>query len=959
MCNESWCIKGEMVLLITSVILILFLPLIKPQGDSQIIGITSYNLCFNVVPNANSTNSEPYLNCTEPGNPQGLPITTIQLSLVASGTSNSAFEVNLTTVPTEGANRANKNGERCDADGGSFENCVVTTPAVMQIESTSYVYYYNLRQSSLVVPQYCYVAKFNAETTKDVSVETGGKTFGNNLGLSGTITCYQNTNVQYCQGSGEEECNEMIDFYGEPANIAYNNLNQSGPYPNQYYKMANQNSSSDIIKNDPSTAAGTCRDTMFSFDSIRKGPKPSLCDRHSIDSFSTIVHDDYPTLSSFPISDPIPQGLASKVNSAYGNVLQTTSCGGFNCGGIYSAICYENFTNTSAEVNAPGFCAYNALSGGIGSKGNAGTIGMGLDIFSLGPECLLYEIDETPGVLVTVRVKITTNGTGDTDDGIDDVQEFLITNVMGGQQVSSPQLVAGARVINVDTLDGYIGPSLAGYIVMCGEPDISGRGQPYESAFVDYSDPRERVLRESERSPPTTKNEARIHASILDPDSLGLRNFDFIDMDSYVFNSSDQYDPVRNPWDVIQEGLPGKSGYYPTGENLNYSPIDKPPRNAMWYYIPIEQQSWIGKGCNQIGLTDLFWNTNFQGGEPNSVTGVEQCYLSPFMCVPGYSDESYGGRSIPGCLASAAFKASEEGNSEQFQYNQDQINYVLQNSLPFGYNPQQPNYWTTALEGVGQALVFDASKSKSPGAQPPLSFDVLIDFVGSFVAYESIVPNGVIINITCSNGTEGDFNVGNVTIQNRGTIAGSFIVQIECPVDSGIDIDPSTIDYPLVEPGDFAEGEFFYDSFIEPDDFPVDDPCIVNLLPASGTLVILQSVAFACALDEPDDEDPDPPIISGNATTPVTFGCGCMDFACWNELEGEGTSSSPCFWIIMILVISIVLATVAATVFYCYERREASVSYQESQKIVRTRYREAARQEQLADQRAGVRVPSG
>ena len=52
------------------------------------------------------------------------------------------------------------------------------------------------------------------------------------------------------------------------------------------------------------------------------------------------------------------------------------------------------------HVNAPGFCVYNALSGGIGSKGNAGTIGMGLDIFSLGPECLLYEIDETPGVLV-------------------------------------------------------------------------------------------------------------------------------------------------------------------------------------------------------------------------------------------------------------------------------------------------------------------------------------------------------------------------------------------------------------------------------------------------------------------------------------------------------------------------------------------------------------------------------
>jgi hypothetical protein len=942
--------------------------------QQEILGISSFNFCENISPDASKNGSgtiPPYLNCLD-NEGETLQITTIDLRLVASGATNTSFDIDLTTVPTENANRNNKDGTRCSANGAGFENCVVTTPAKIRIESTKYIYYYRLQVVSDIAPQYCYVSRFDTITSDNMHVKTPDG--GDYIHTYETDVCMQTVDVKNCMsGSSTTLCHDTESTFGNIVEIATNTFTH--PETKINYKFFNNDVDCSTTKKcancggvtcNSENSRGTCRNTIFSFDSIRKaGNTPGFSS--GFQSVCTIggvnlTHDDLAVVSSFPISDPPPSNLESSVNAAYGNVLQDITCSGYNCGGIYNAYCQKGFADESDLLSITStnpICLHNAVKGATDGKGEGGQqigpIGMNLEIYSLSPRCLLYEIDEVPGVLVTVRFKVTTDTNGDgivneedeesdvDSNGVSSVQEFKLTNVLGLEKISSTQGVAGARVVSVDTLDGYIGPAIPGYIVMCGDPDTRMQRSAKDEI---YTDPRKKAA----EPPPVDDEESDNGVNVLgsyfqqlDPDGDGLLNSGFIDMRHYVLPDEfttdiSLYDPTVNPWPIIADGL-GKTVMYPRGENLNYAPaeLNRTDRNAMWYYIPIEKESWIGKGCNQLGLTDLFWNTNFEGGAPNTNTGMEQCYLSPFTCVPGFTENSFGGRSIPGCLASAAFVAAEMGNeTRQWQENKDQINYVIENSMPPGYYKEAPNFWTLSLTN-GMALAYDPSIDPS-GSIPALSFEILIDLVGSFVGYESEVPNGVILTPIICNGSIDEVNTGYITVQNRGLIAGSYEITIQCKSGLLI-IQDAPLLYNDLQPGDNLTKAFKFTATTETQD--ASDPCIVRLTPSGGDVfVIFDEKSFNCVIDIPII-DPADPVEEEAPSNFQNDTCDCMDIPCWEGTEGKSKWDSVCYNLLIWPPVFLFIMFLAATLYFYAIQIKANKYARDSDKDIQKSYTNA------------------
>jgi hypothetical protein len=930
---------------------LLLLSVTAVLGQSEVRGISSFNLCFEVSPSSEATtDADPYLNCTDPNSPSlSLNITTIDLRLTASGTSNSTFRVNLTTVPND-RDKTNTNGVVCNADPENIEDCIVTTPAEISIESTKYIYYYDLTIDRRFVPQYCYTARFDTITSDATTVVPGDLDTREFINY-GTAACMQTVNVDYClQEDGE--CSEILDKMSHPVEIATNSFPPERAHQRALFKWQNVN-----IKDKPKTvenshtSRGTCRDTMFSFDSVRKSDPIPVCDPKSrgpgvpLPDLPLPSRDDAPTISGWPISDPPPLPLESKINTNYGNVLQDVTCTGFNCGGIYDGICYSDFfDNTTFSEDSPP-CAMRARLGANSTSGDlrVGPIGTNLRLYSLGPECTLYSIDEIPAVSVTVdfKVVIDSNGDGIIDDvdrnatdavnenGIKTVQTFTVNNLNGLEDVSSPQGVGGARVVSVDTVGGSLGPAFAGYVIICSDPDLE---ELTEDASRVYRDPKKDL--EARK-----KKEER--AATPDPgDDSSRSSVHFVDMRSYIVDDPiEDADFTFNPWSVLMEEFEEKSEWYPTGEILNYSPIEgRRNQNAMWYTIPIEKDAWIGRGCNQLALTDLFWNTNFQGGSPNLNTGLEQCYLSPFTCVPGYTDASFGGRSIPGCLASAAFKALENGRSgPQWDANGDVLEYVIENGMPPFYDPENPNYWPLSLKTGGFALAFDPSKV-SDVPLPTLSFRVLLDLVGSFVAYESTVPNGDIFDIQCDNETVGELNFGNVTVRNLGSKTGSYRASVSCPLDT-IEVDDGELLFQDVPPGGNGTQQFSFSSSVRPQDFAeLGDPCIIQLIPAEGSVfVILDSKSFTCS-GEVRDVDPDPPVINIPPIPEDNSTCGCRDFACWDNTPGKSRWDSICYLLLVLPLIFFGAAIVLFAGYYYITKKRMEIRAQKREDQVHEQF---------------------
>jgi hypothetical protein len=891
--------------------------LVDSQGE--IISISSYNLCFNIDNSATGNSSVPgnevfsYINCSG-GTGPSIPVTTLNLRLSASATNPSIFEFQMTVVPPNTTFRQNKNPQACAGSDSSAQNCILTTPANISIVSTKYVYYYNLKRVSSFIPQYCFVTNFETYTTQQLDLEHDQYDYGTNP--TQKESCEFNVYMNKCSTGPPNPCAAQEEMFADPNGIATGNFGTTS-WKKYYY--ANKKSSS--------KATGECVNTMFSFDSIRRTNTTTTY------GVPFVPEDYYQVDTSMPTCDPVPESLLRKTSTpGYNNVLQSLECSGFNCPG-YVGYCYTGPLNSSSFVSTD-FAAYNQGAVYNSSKGTQATLASLISTFSLGPECVLYEIDEVPGVAVKVVIDVTVPINSSDPNSPTRTQRTTVSNLDGMTKVSADDGsgMIGVRIISVDTLNGYLGASIPGYIIQCGGSAEFGANLA-ETGYDDTSDPRN-----SQRSSMDSPN-------VSIKDSTLVMNT-FIDMVKYVQSPDQEYDPTWNPWSEIEvHANCTKNNMYPRGCYMGYNPNNYTQRNAMWYYLPITAIDEIGRGCNQLGFTDLYLNNPrvSVGGAPTSTTGLEMCSLPPFACTPGIASKTYGGRSVPGCLASAAFVAMDLNQTAQMKLNGDRAKHIAFRSMPKTYNPKKPNMWTTILDGVGPVLMHEPyinGVGTSP-ITPPVNFELLLDIVATFVAYESEVPNGQINNISCftgdNNNTPGNvgYTGGYISVENTGSINGSYAVQFSCPNNDIVILPEILIFGDVAAYGGKATMPFQFQSAVNPNliyDPPPGYQCTVFLLPNGGDVfAVLDTVQFSCNYAHQFVFNGTSPIgnISFTPPPPSYPECKMCDFSCYKR-NGQSSKDSPCYWIIVApFLVSILLLTVSFilyTIIYC-RRRHNSKKY--------------------------------
>jgi hypothetical protein len=196
------------------------------------------------------------------------------------------------------------------------------------------------------------------------------------------------------------------------------------------------------------------------------------------------------------------------------------------------------------------------------------------------------------------------------------------------------------------------------------------------------------------------------------------------------------------------------------------------------------------------------------------------------------------------------------------------------------------------------------------------------------------VANGRITDVEC-NGTINDFSNGFVTVQNTGLIDGTYVVDIECPTDSGITaVAPSTLNYGLLNPNETDTQSFSFVGSVVPQNSL--DPCILVLRPGDANVfVVLQELIFTCTVLDADIP-PSPNDTDVNVSMPGIFeiDCGSCDFECI-QAAGKSITTSWCFWIISsFFILSIVLSIVSCAIYigYNYSVKKDSEKFVESLK---------------------------
>lgn len=943
------------------------------RGQAELLSVTSFVECVDIDRSARDPTTQQgragnFLDCTPTSDPQSTgsdTVTIIDARIIAgSSGGNSAFEVNLTTVTSDTTPpTSSTDGGKCQLNlvGGVPQptNCKVSQhPYSIVLSSSEYIYYYDLTADESVELPYCHVVHFydtaSAKCDNITYEGSGGNTYNKY-----TQTCSARVErIPGCKtgstgaNNASPQCERWMDalstrnIYGI---MTGKNPDQTPFNISEYY--AAYVGAAACVQND----TRRCIRTEFSSDALRKPAPPMYTgfgggipwdDAASIRLGEMFGGAAY-TLHDLALPSPLPLGLdespAFQSTTGAPGDLQVLNCVG-PCEATQQN-CYNTYDATEPD-------AVRANGTTLESEG------VDVGLFGLGPACRVYNVALTPRVAVRITATLRDLVTNET---------FVVSTddvTPGTQAVSNdtgvPKTFA-MEIVTVGSLNNVLGPPLGGAILVCGGPiqqevRVGARSFPAYTRF-DLLDP------PTTQPPPTDAPP-------------------FFNMREQMAPFAEVGNPFYNPWGAVlaraDADSDGALGFYPSNRYMGYSDACAAPArdpadtrtcdqtNVMWYYVNSENRRFIGRGCDQLGITDMFWNVGANGGQTTaSQFAADTCNSDPFICAPGFSSAfAFENRTlaagntteyhyvpvdapVTGCMASTAFEIAREvpmppgfGFADEY----DPANYagywnafgqpellhstlgvvdqtyslattinVLENYVPRGYNPTRPNYWLQTDETPRLYFKPDNTVQTPAGAafSPELSVEVVLYLVGKFVAFEDAIPAGRINQGPCvTDTTFAVLSSQQVTVTNLGTIAGQYQVNVACPPRSQIYAPVASLVVPptgTLPPGnESVPVTIYYDpnpDFEADPDKPVE-PCQLTLL-ALNTASELDQQNVICNhtfIDQNGTEPAPAPFFFPNNTGWSGKNCRCMDFACWKAFRG-GTLNSPCALALTIMLV--------------------------------------------------------
>jgi len=950
--------------------------------------VSSFRSCVSVdsryqVP-ATANNASTLINCTT--NTNELPqITVVDLRLNPGIGAQSSLLFNLTVV------QGNQNGAgdvpstsptECQLSDPTVQNCVLTTPAVLNVKSTEIVYRYRLTNPGIQIP-YCYgsVAIFeqyrrSADKCQDLCNDflyncndfTGCIPVQYPTDSMNTMIYHKMNNLKQQTNTDEFKLNAFmrvqepvafspikcinhdntVDNVLEYGDLCENVFSQSsvlsGDYTNVIARQGNLRNIQNGIFSDGTYSSSDCPNTF---------PDPQLngmC-RESNDIADSIVYDN----SNYDVRVPAfmcnPSIFGATPSPIYRNLITDpiTSANDINLP--------VNITSLSLDLGSVGYaCAgyecpanqdlrriehsnqFTSLPNTWFPTSFFNTIN---SIVSLGPQCYVYYITPEPEVFAEVTIEVTSNGHTET---------LVIDNFNpSGSSTSEPFRYVFGRIENIQTPTGIIGPSIQGALIICGPED--------DIQFINM----QCLIK-----------------------GVNCNNDQTVDL-----TNSPDFSETTNPWTTMMEtslnqnGFTERTNFYPhpydyiipstaNGKDFTAKSIPNDHGQTFWYFVnDADLLNQFGVDCNKIGIA--------QGINSNQQNANLFCNIDPHSCVPGLGTIANGGlkdalpckvsqfmnfasgfydkTQIPfpygGTTAqqSAEFIQSMKDNAIRFMPNNPFLASGLNNQSESLYNPKSPEWWLGygGANSGGQFLYFSPSTTNGIEYNTNIAVELVLDVVGTFVGYEAEVSKGnldatkSICNFVQGATSHMAIYASNPSLEGFG-VTTNYIITVDCnPPGQNVGFSMDTV--PNSQQITLAPGENQYVNFTtqassgNPNANQVG--CIATMLYADVVVnASCSQIVVDCGITI---QIPDGTFSNGEATPPppagIIINCtGFCDLACYVD---RGTPwQSGCFWLAVVIPIILGLACVGTLIgviyLYCYKVGENETSIKRSNDFIKS-----------------------
>jgi hypothetical protein len=936
----------------------------RVHGQADILAVTSFRDCVQLDPTVQGKAVlGQQLDCSAlTGESDPPPVTTLDLQITPGLTDGSTFDIDLSVVLNDegGSSTTSQSPTQCTPTDPQTQLCRATQTAKMRIKTSKPVFAYDLdRFTSFEIP-YCYASLVQFEQFQDSQLRSDSTATGRDRLGTAQFGC-QST-AQYTASCGITSASPVA-----PSDAALTcMINQNTALKSMLYRMQQpypkiddsmpQNQFATYLpgrsKNFDGTDERIILDMGFGFGDVPISyPNNRLaeCDFNDCQGniyFPKISTEGDPDTACCDksVTDFDTQGYCENRNNdirvpALRPMPSAFGFGPVNLANAQSddtALFTRNVSTTAKKVwkgeteemtfvgcASPSCAANKDARRVIGTNENEAAkqfvesssyqISRHL-ILPIEPGCSVYRVDVDARVIIDVEIEVTVQvpGANPGDPPVEKSETLSLNNFNVGESSSSLAKLIRARFENIESVNSLVGPSISGYVVVCGRD-----GADDNPGYIDM-----RELISGKRGVPVSEVPLTENPW---PTIIETWN-ENAEVDS---NTPPRTHFFPHPFDYVQPGVGrGKAGGSGLQDDFGQS---------FWYFVPddVASKEW-GTGCNQVGVKASF---------SSSVSNQDaMCRLPPHECVPGIGKFYAGGRktSVP-CTVSSMFMFTSGMQSEaqqqfiaegsRFNFTLDQAKRFMPNdefstadpssatlsSAPL-YDSEQPNFW---LSGPAPRLMYQPSGSQTLAST--VTAELVVDFVGSFVQYEDEIALAKLVFPAGENGTVGCKTVqdtGNETIavsvenlsQPGAGVASSYRVSLVCnETQSGLSVVAPVSGAFLVNdlpPGATSDELTFV--VAQSGVNAQSGTCVMTLASATDVVLapIMQIADIDCSI-QLQAISPFPSGANGTAVLPMgDISCSQCDLSC--KARNGGIWGDPCFLTIVIVSLCI-LGAVAAT----------------------------------------------